>query len=159
MEIKHEGVCYRCDKCDYQIKHMRELLITAINVIIDQNKKSFNTSCPICTWKVEHKCPQCDYLLLRRGDLKHCIVTNHEGVSYNCNQWCTFKTNWQRYLKRHVKIKYEGNKNSCKQCHYKGKINKVLQNKIISTTVIFFSLVFGVVSNRLARITLENISR
>ena len=41
----------------------------------------------------------------------------------------------------------------------KEKINKVLQNKIISTTVIFFSLVFGVVSNRLVRITLENISR
>ena len=41
----------------------------------------------------------------------------------------------------------------------KQKTNKVLENKMISTVVIFFTLVFSVVSNQWVRITLENISR
>ena len=41
----------------------------------------------------------------------------------------------------------------------KEKTNKVLENKMISTMVIFFTLVFSVVSNQWVRITLENISR
>ena len=70
-----------------------------------------------------------------------------------------FQNNLATLSKRHVKIEYEGNKNGCKQCHYKGKTNKVLENKMISTMVIFFTLVFSVVSNQWVGITLENISR
>ena len=88
-ELKHEGVKYPCDQCDY----------VATN---SSNQKRHKNA---MHEGVRYPCDQCDYAATVANDLKRHKESKHEGVRYPCDQ-CDYMATRAEHLKKHKRSQH-----------------------------------------------------
>ena len=122
-------VKYQCNQCEF---------FSYTKASLNYHTKSHNINeyqtCPECSYSTHSKsglqnhikthqkerpfqCPHCPYAAARKMTLKEHMQVLHNACRdiYSCDQ-CSFKTNWARALKKHVKIHNSGLYN-CSRCN------------------------------------------
>ena len=88
IKLKHQGVKYPCDQCDYKATVKNDLL---------RHIKSRHEG-------VKYPCNQCDYNTTQKTYylLTH-MKSKHKGVKYPCDQ-CDYKATQRYALSKHQNI-------------------------------------------------------
>ena len=157
IERKHEGVIYRCEKCQYFSKSKYDLHIhrqskhsniQKKNSKITENKKNVkitvnkNMVCnnPVCPHfgsneckelklHGRHKCAECDFVAKRLNNLSKHVRSVHEGVVYPCEK-CQYYSTRKYNLNIHIHSKHDGFMFSCEHCEFSAQMKGELKDHI-----------------------------
>lgn len=123
-------VKFQCNQCPFY-----SYTKASLNYHVKSHNRNEYQSCPECSYSTHSKsgllnhikthqkerpfkCLHCPYAAARKMTLKEHmeVLHNSRREIYACEQ-CSFKTNWARALKKHMKI-HNGDMHSCPRCMF-----------------------------------------
>ena len=123
----HDGIIYRCEKCDYT--NIRKQALSE-HILAKHEGRVFN--CDKCNKKFRYKdtltrhqnfkhggqCPECRLCGVKAkgpSELKIHIKIVHEGFRYKCEK-CPVEYKQSENLNEHIKTIHEGHRYKCGEC-------------------------------------------
>ena len=88
-ELKHEGIRYHCDQCNY---------VATLSSSLKRHKKSKHKS-------IVYSCDQCDHEATHSGGLYKHKQSKHDGIRYPCDK-CEYVASYKTNLSAHRKRKH-----------------------------------------------------
>ena len=110
-ELKHEGIRYPCDQCNYAATTVQSLKV---------HKEANHEG-------IRYPCDQCDLIYTSLSDLNKHQRSKHEGIRYPCDK-CKYGAITMTHLKRHKESKHVGIRYPCDQCKYAATRNSYLKS-------------------------------
>lgn len=123
-------VKFECNQCPFY-----SYTKTSLNYHLKSHNQDEYQDCPQCSYRTHSKsgllnhikthqkerpfkCPHCPYAAARKMTLKeHMEVLHNARREVFCCEKCSFKTNWARALKKHMKA-HNGDLHTCSRCYF-----------------------------------------